>query len=196
MSDNDSDEELFDPSDKQYATKTSKFKDLKTPGTYLLGCRKMVEVGETPNGKLYSKCAFVVLDGPRKGESFVDRIFRSPSGYKRLALVCKAMRITEKWNPQKNSEAERVLIGRALKASCVLNDHNYIEIKWPEDEWTENELALMTAWEKDFKRQRAKELEDHGDPRDFVDDSGDPGPQPGPDNFGGSDFGDDDIPFE
>lgn len=152
-----SDEDLFDPNDSQYDTDGGQYKNLVTPGEYLLGVRACVVHGRTENDKLFSRFAFVVIDGPRKGESFVDRVFRSPSSYKRLAVVCRAMRITERFNPSLDREIERVMLGRTLKSRVDVADGKWAEIKFPDvDGWSEDELATMKEWESEFKRERKK----------------------------------------
>ncbi len=110
--------------------------------------RDCVKHDRTNNDKLFSRLAFVVIDGPRKGESFTDRVFRSPSSFRRLGYVCKAMRITKQdgFNPAKNHDVERLMVGRALKSSVEVNANGYAELKYPESEVTEDELALMKAW--------------------------------------------------
>ena len=193
----------FDPTSKEYDPKPGSgggdFKYLKKPGTYLLGLRKCLEHDTNVNGKAFSKVAIVVIAGPQKGESFTDRIYREPSSYKRLAMICRAMRITERWDPSKGRELERVMTGRAFKAKVKTqkgNDGNiYAEIKFPELEFTESERAIMEAWEAAFAKRRAEQ----GVPPPIDED--DPGPTG--DDFGDS-FGDgddsgsgdfDDIPF-
>lgn len=188
---------MFDPGSKEY---DSNFKDLKKPGIYLLGCRKAIKHGETRNGKVYTRFAFVVIDGPEKGASFVDRVFRSKTSYRRLAAICRAMRIAERWNPSDESEVERIMVGRAFKSSVDINDGGYAELKFPKTEWTEEELVLMQEWEEVFRR-RAKSLEDR-----LSEDLEDPGFSDddlygsGGGGYGGGgrsrdEFDDDDIPF-
>ena len=79
---------------------------------------------------------------------------------------------------------EKVFTGRTLKSSVVVNENDYAELKYPESNWEEDELAIMNAWQVEAKRARKKALDDFSDPMgdDF---GGDPG----------ADFGDDDIPF-
>ncbi len=179
----------FDPNDKKYDTEAGKFRDLKKAGTYLLGTRQAIKHDTTQNGKEYTRFAFVVIGGPQDNASFVDRVFRSPSSYKRLAAVCRAMRITEQFDPGNKSDVERVMVGRALKSSVTINDAGYAELKYPETEVTGDELAAMREWEASFKRQKKKELDDLDS---FRDD--DPGPSDA-DFPGNDDFGDDSIPF-
>lgn len=194
---------MLDPNDPQYDPKPGggNFTDLKTPGVYILGCRKLLKHDETPNGKRFARLAFVVLNGSHKGESFVDRIFTSPSAYKRLAMFNRAMRYIDpstkrlkKWDPSNKTEVEAALVGHAFKASVTINDNGFAELKYPEPEPTADEIKVMEAWEKDFKRERAKQLEQERLSSASFGDDDDPGPT-GPDDFGGSDFGDDDIPF-
>ncbi len=186
----------FDPNAKEYDPKPGSggdFRYLKKPGTYLLGLRKVLQHDTNQNGKAFSKVAYVVIDGPQKGESFTDRIYREPTSYKRLAMICRAMRITERWDPSKGREVERVLTGRALKASVKTNrgsdDRIYAELKFPEIEFTEDELAIMEAWERRFAERLANEI-----PPPIDED--DPGPSDEFSDGGAHDGGDfDDIPF-
>lgn len=179
---------VFDPDEHVDANGGggSKYKGLKVAGTYLLGVRDCVKHDTTNNGKLFSRLAFVVIDGPHKDESFTDRVFRSPSSYKRLGYVCKAMRIGkgDGMNPSKNHDIERVMVGRALKASVEVNEKGYAELKWPETEWTEDELAIMKGWEAKFRKDRKAALDKATDFDDAP-----------LDQFPADDFGDDDIPF-
>lgn len=181
------DDYVFDP--EEHATGDGggggKYKDLKVAGTYLLGVRGCIKHDRTANDKLFSRLAFVVIDGPHEGESFTDRVFRSPSSYKRLGYVCKAMRITKSdgMNPAKNHDIERVMVGRAFKSSVEVNENGYAELKYPESEYTEDELALMKAWELKFRRKRKEALDKATDFDDAP-----------LDQFPADDF-DDDIPF-
>jgi len=186
-----SDDEMFDPTSSEYDSKgRGDYKDLKTPGEYLLGVRKAVAHDRTAakedggGSKLFTRFAFVVIDGPHKGESFTDRIFRSPSSYKRLGFVCRGMHITEKFNPAKNAEMERVMVGRTLKAAVEVSGTGYAELKWPREDCTEDEQALMRAWEVQFKRSKKQSLDEQG-LDDFPEEAG----------FPADDFGDDSIPF-
>lgn len=181
------DDFVFDPS--EYVGEGgggSRFKQLKSAGTYLLGVRECVKHGTTDNGKLFSRLAFVVIDGPHKGESFTDKVYRSPSSYKRLGYVCQAMRIAkgDGLNPSRNNDIERVMVGRALKSSVEVDSNGYANLKYPESEWTEDELATMKAWEVSFRKALKERL---NAATDFDD-----APL---DQFPSDDFGDDDIPF-
>ena len=168
-----SDEDLFDPNDSQYDTDGGQYKNLVTPGEYLLGVRACVHHGRTDNDKLFSRFAFVVIDGPKEGYSFLDRVFRSPSSYKRLSVVCRAMRITERFNPSLDKEIERLMVGRTLKSTVEVEEGKWAKIKWPDLEWSEDELATMKEWESEFKRERKKIADQQaldGFPEDDFDD--------------------------
>lgn len=179
----------FDPNDTSYDTEggSGKFKDLKKPGTYLLGIRDCIAHDTTKNGKSYTRFAFVVIDGPRAGESFTDRVFRDRSAYKRLAHVCRALRITERFNPGDDDAMDRMFVGRALKSKVKINDSGYAELAFPDDEWEGDELATLKAWETSFVRQERKSRDER-----TVDPGFDAPPM---DDYFGDD-GNDNIPFD
>jgi len=179
----------FDPTDPSYEPEgggSGKFKDLKKPGTYLLGIRDCLKHDTTRNGKTYTRFAFVVIDGPQAGRSFTDRIFRDRSAYKRLSFICKALRITEKFNPSDDAQMDRMFVGRAFKSKVQISESGYAELTFPEDEWEGDELATLKAWETSFVRQERKSRDER------TADPGFDGP-PMDDYFG--DNGTDEIPF-
>lgn len=184
MSDN---EDLFDPNSYDLPSGEGgggkKYDRLEEAGEYLLGIERAIEHNSTKNGKLFTKFAFVVIEGPQKGRSFLDRVFRSASAYKRLAAICRAVRVTEKFDPKKDSEMERIFEGRSLKASVKINENGYAELEWPQYAWTSAELATLDAWSKERKESAKKKAQKAlADAGDF-------------DDAPLEDFDDDEIPF-
>jgi hypothetical protein len=191
----------FDQNDPKYdkgGGGGGKFKNLQTPGEYIMGIRGVVETknsdahGLSENGKRWTRFGIVVIDGPHRGESFLNKIYRSPSSYTRLACWCKAIRYTDRFDPAKTRDMESVFIGRAFKGKVEV-ENGYASVKWPEIEsWTEDEMATMKAWEQD-QGERARSNASSGSYSDggYSDDhSGGGGSDLTP-----PDFGDEEIPF-
>lgn len=186
MSDDD-----FNPNDYDQSEggEGGKYEYLDKPGTYLLGIETAIEHGNTKSAepKRFTRFAFKVLDGPQATKSMLDRVYRAPSSYKRLASFCHALRITERFDPKQDSEMERLFIGRAMKAQVTINENGYAEIKWPLHDASAKELAQLAAWEALFAKSTKSSKKSSG------------GDVPGADDFDDApldDFGDgDEIPF-
>lgn len=186
-----SDEDLFNPDEYEVPTggEGGTYEYLDVAGTYLLGIEAVIEHGNTKSAepKRFSRFAFKVLDGPQATKSMLDRVYRAPSSYKRLASFCQALRIKERFDPKKDSEMERLFVGRAMKAQVTINENGYAEIKWPLHDASAKELAQLTAWEALFaKSTKSSKKKSSG------------GDVPGADDFDDApldDFGDDSIPF-
>ena len=180
----------FDPNAPEHKSDGGggNYAKLVTPGTYLLGIRAALahDTTKSAESKRYTRFALDVIHGTHEGESFTDRVFRATTSYKRLAAVARACRINERFDPDKDSEMERVFVGRALKASVKINESGYAEIKFPEENATDGELRVMKAWEAAFV------------PREKKAKTGSSGGLDGAMDFDDApldDFGDD-IPFE
>lgn len=181
----------FDPNDYEPGGGSEgKFEYLKKGGTFLLGIEAAIEHGNTKSAvpKRFTRFAFEVLVGPEASKSMLDRVYRAPSSYKRLASFCHALRIKGRFDPKKDEDMERLFVGRAMKAQVTINENGYAEIKWPLHCVSQKELAQLVAWEKLFAGTKKKGSKAKGSGGDI----------PGADDFDDApldDFGGDDIPF-
>jgi hypothetical protein len=210
----------FDPNN--YEPKEQKrrnIRNLEKPGTYMLGISKVQDHGETRNGKPYTNFRFVVLDGPEKGASFFDKVFRNEEAWQRLAALMRAVRNTNRFDPYDDDAMERAFLGRAFMCDVRVersetNGKNYARAAFPLTDYSENELATMREWEKKFLDREARQQAAGGGssygggggggrrsaPSDYREDGanyGD-GEDYGSGSSGGgapSSWGDDDIPF-
>lgn len=143
---------------------------LRERGTYMLGIIGVRGHGRTSKGSRWTKVRMKVLHGPQAGKVFDEKIFRTNASQDRLARYCKAMRRTTAFYPfpdprigisEERSDAEMDLrfFGGMLKASVTVkqgsqnSDMLFPEVKWPEKDLSENEVAFLEKCEAKFMEQ-------------------------------------------
>lgn len=208
----------FDPTEHK-SEKGDRPKYVSESGTYMLLVTAGRTHGDSKTGKRFTKLRMQVVYGPigkdtsQVGRVLDERVFRTPASASRLSAYCRAMRRTATFNPwptkgvttaQSDAEMENRFLGAALKARVIVKRGNedgvvFAEVKWPEDDLTEKELAFLKRVEDKWREQHEAEFEGARGRLEAAM-NGDAGGDA--DAFGGSkddagdwDYSDDDIPF-
>lgn len=190
----------FNPNEHQPDPDKGGGGQLEQAGDFLFVIKKITR-SSSNSGKEYLLCRHVVIAGPQKGRSLLQRIYLNDEALWKLGHLCKAIGNEEAFDLDSDKSVREAIANRPFKARTSVRTEGkkrYTDVEMYIFEPTEQECAAMDEWSAEFAAGKAMDGDDDDPPPPSDSDyhgSSRGGRSGGRSGGGRARHDDDDIPF-